>query len=166
MHWEETAQGRQFSENVDLSSINNEKSMEDPEPGMADFEDADRLWFIALSAALLAGVIGWAAGNLASRLFHWDGMSQGLPARGRGQHDPAILTILVEARQTAETKNAALAFGILGGVLGAAFVVAKGQPGSVRPKASLAHSRWNLCRDRGRRRSGPRTGPWAICRSR
>jgi len=85
-----------------------------------------RVWLCALSSGLLAAVIGWVGGERAARSFHWEGHVQVEDLDARGQRDPSLARSLLKSRENAETKNAALAMGILGAVLGLAFGAAGG----------------------------------------
>jgi hypothetical protein len=80
-----------------------------------------RVWFCALSSGLLAAVFGWVGGERAACSFHWEGHVQVEAGDGRGQRDRSLTGLLLESRESAETKNAALAMSILGAVLGLAF---------------------------------------------
>jgi hypothetical protein len=85
-----------------------------------------RLWLCAISSGVLAAVIGWVAGERAARSFHWEGHVQVEDLDARGQRDRSLPGSLLKSRENAETKNAALAMGILGAVLGLAFGAAGG----------------------------------------
>ncbi len=77
-----------------------------------------RVWFCAIFSGLLAGVIGWVAGERANRSFHWEGRVQVEEVNGRDNPDRSPAGLLLESRHNAEAKNTSLAMGILGTVLG------------------------------------------------
>ena len=77
-----------------------------------------RVWLCAIFSGLLAGVIGWVAGERASRSFHWEGRVQVEEVHGRDNCERSPTGLLLESRYNAEARNAALAMGILGTVLG------------------------------------------------
>src|SRR5271165_4258232 len=77
-----------------------------------------RVWLCAIFSGLLAGVIGWVAGERASRSFHWEGRVQVEKVNGRDNRERSPAGLLLESRYHAEAKNTALAMGILGTVLG------------------------------------------------
>ena len=77
-----------------------------------------RVWFCAIFSGLLAGVIGWVAGERANRSFHWEGRVQVEEVNGRDNPERSPAGLLLESRYNAEAKNSSLAMGILGTVLG------------------------------------------------
>ncbi|MGZ3387472.1 MAG: hypothetical protein ACXVB5_21575, partial [Isosphaeraceae bacterium] len=77
-----------------------------------------RVWFCAIFSGLLAGVIGWVAGERANRSFHWEGRVRVEEVNGRDNPERSPAGLLLESRHNAEAKNTSLAMGILGTVLG------------------------------------------------
>jgi len=77
-----------------------------------------RVWLCAICAGVLAAVIGWVAGERASRSFHWEGRVQVGQGNGGNQPQRAAAELLRELRYQAEAKNTSLAMGILGAVIG------------------------------------------------
>ncbi len=85
-----------------------------------------RGWLCTIFSGVLAAVIGWVAGEGASRSFHWEGRVQTAAGVGRNQDERSPAGVLRESRSNAEAKNTALAMGILGAVLGLALGAAGG----------------------------------------
>src|SRR5271157_651970 len=79
-----------------------------------------RVWLCAILSGVLAGVIGWVAGERANRPFHWEGRVQVEEVYGRDNPERSPAGLLLESRSNAEAKNTSLAMGILGAVLGLA----------------------------------------------
>jgi hypothetical protein len=77
-----------------------------------------RVWLCAILSGVLAALIGWLAGERASRSFHWEGRVQFAAGDGRNQRELSPAGLLLESRYNAEAKNTSLAMGILGAVLG------------------------------------------------
>jgi hypothetical protein len=82
-------------------------------------------------------MIGWLAGEVAASYIHWEARPREGKVGGRGQGDTDGGRLLIAAQSDAETKNAALAMGVLGGILGVAFGVAGGLCRLSTPRAAL-----------------------------
>jgi hypothetical protein len=86
-----------------------------------------RLWLCTLGAGLLAGLIAWGIGEAAYGLFQWNDAKDVLKAYpaelkklGPNEQREFITKRMIEARSRAESRNTAIAFGVLGAVLGLA----------------------------------------------
>jgi hypothetical protein len=88
------------------------------------------VWSSAIAAALLGGLLGWAAAAAAAEYVYWEGRltdvqntrrAETAPGRSLVAPDAALSQQLSQLRNDAEKRNAALALGVLGGVLGACF---------------------------------------------
>jgi hypothetical protein len=92
---------------------------------LMELDESLRLWLLALGSALLAGLIGWGAGENIPHFWHWE---EHLERAAEGiARDP------FEARNQAEMKNTALAMGVLGGVTGLLLGLAGGMSrGAIR----------------------------------
>jgi hypothetical protein len=94
---------------------------------------ARRLWLTVLGAGLLAGLVAWGAGELTFGLYHWDDANDvikvyktELSKLGPYAKNEFIAGKMVEARARAESRNAAIALGTLGALLGLALGAAGG----------------------------------------
>ena len=63
-------------------------------------------------------MIGWVVGERADRSLHWEGRVQAEKGNGPNQGDRSPAGLLLESRYNAEAKNASLAMGIVGAMLG------------------------------------------------
>src|SRR5271165_6461776 len=85
-----------------------------------------RVWLCAIFSGVLAAVIGWVAGERASRSFHWEGRAQVEQGNGWDQPRREAAELLLELRYTAEARNTSVALGIIGAALGLALGVGGG----------------------------------------
>ena len=86
-----------------------------------------RLWICTLGAGLVAGLIAWGVGEATYGLFQWNDAKDVLKAYpaelkklGPNEQREFITKKMIEARSRAESRNTAIAFGVLGAVLGLA----------------------------------------------
>jgi hypothetical protein len=85
-----------------------------------------RLWSLTIAAGALAAIIGWAAGEGIAQYSFWDGSPKGNIPGGHGGRDPVVQKALVNLKNKAEAYNGAVAYGLLGGVLGLSLGIAGG----------------------------------------
>ncbi len=88
------------------------------------------VWCWAIAAALLGGLLGWAAAAEAAQYVHWEGRhmdaqnarrAEAAPGRLLAAGDAVLSQRLSELRNDADKKNTALALGVLSAVLGICF---------------------------------------------
>jgi hypothetical protein len=91
------------------------------------------LWLLILGAGLIGGLAAWGAGELTYGLYRWDDANDiirdhraELSKMGPYQKNEFIALKMIEERTRAESRNTALALGVLGALLGVSLGLAGG----------------------------------------
>lgn len=80
--------------------------------------DVSRIWCIGIFVAFLGSFLGWYAGRVLERYYHWSARVEVVAPRGAAPADGVGFTLFLETREDADGRNTALAMGIFGTALG------------------------------------------------
>lgn len=94
----------------------------------------ERLWLLALSTALIGGMLGWVLGNQAEQAIHWTVQVRPHARGEKPEPDATGFSVPLVSREEAERRNTTLVMGIFGGVLG----LSVGAGGGLARNTSLA----------------------------